>query len=209
MLTEGYRWADNGAVHFWQGQDAATGQYVANAPRAVFCRQWDWTFGAGQKVARTFGIFNDTHDDAPISFTRVLTVGGKEITKKTTEHRVAPGTSEKFDEDLVLPDVTERTEGELVLTLSVGGKEVFRDVKAVSVLNTKAKPKGLDGLKESDLAVFDPHGSVTAFLKDRGIAFTPLENLDALPDDAQRARDRQGRHSRRTEQRDEAGGLCR
>ena len=44
MLTEGYRWSGNGAVHFWQMQDVATGQYDANAPRAVFCRQWDWNF---------------------------------------------------------------------------------------------------------------------------------------------------------------------
>ena len=29
-------------------QDAASGQYQANALRAVFCRQWDWTFGGGQ-----------------------------------------------------------------------------------------------------------------------------------------------------------------
>ena len=43
---------------FWLGQtDTDESQYIANAPRAVLCRQWDWTFGSGQEVKRTFGIF--------------------------------------------------------------------------------------------------------------------------------------------------------
>ncbi|MDQ3814278.1 MAG: hypothetical protein M3347_10050, partial [Armatimonadota bacterium] len=71
ILTQGYRWAEYGAWHLWQGQHVAVGQYDSNAPLAVFCRQWDWTFGSGQKVPRTFGIFNDTfHTNEPIAFTR-------------------------------------------------------------------------------------------------------------------------------------------
>ena len=54
MLTEGYRWADYGAWHFWMGQNDADGASTTPTPRvAVFCRQWDWTFGSGQKVQRT------------------------------------------------------------------------------------------------------------------------------------------------------------
>ena len=41
IMTEGARWTGNGAIQFWQGQDAASGQYAGNAPLAVFCRQWD------------------------------------------------------------------------------------------------------------------------------------------------------------------------
>ena len=48
MLQEGYRWAGYGAWQFWLGQhDTDQSQYVAFAPRAVFCRQWDWSFGSG------------------------------------------------------------------------------------------------------------------------------------------------------------------
>ena len=39
------------------------------SPRAVLCRQWDWTFGSGQPVKRTLAIFNDTHYADPIDFT--------------------------------------------------------------------------------------------------------------------------------------------
>ena len=74
-MTEGARWTGNGAIHFWQGQDAASGQYAGNAPLAVFCRQWDWTFGSGQTINRTYGIFNDTHVDEPITFARTLDAG--------------------------------------------------------------------------------------------------------------------------------------
>ena len=60
MLSEGYRW--NGInFHFWFGGETDL-HYPAWQPVAVLCRQWDWTFGSGQKVTRTLGIFNDTHD---------------------------------------------------------------------------------------------------------------------------------------------------
>ncbi len=184
ILTEGARWTGNGAIHFWQGQETATGQYGANAPRAVFCRQWDWTFGSGQTVNRTFGIFNDTHDPAPITFTRTFTLDGKEVYRKTSEHQVVPGGSEKFDEPINMPTVAHRTEGELTLTLSVSGGEVFRDVKDVSVLAPASRTEALAKLAAADLAVCDPSGSVSRFLKAHDIAFTPLSDLKALPERA-------------------------
>jgi hypothetical protein len=178
MLTEGYRWAGCGAWHFWQPQDIAQGQYDANAPRAVFCRQWDWTFGSGQKVRRTLGIFNDTRYDDPISFTWALNVNGKRVAGDTRVHRVPPGTNEKFDLTLEMPTVEDRTEGELVLSLSVKGKEVFKDTKAVSVLN----PGRAAALAAKELLVFDPHGTTTAFLNKNRVAFTELKSLAALPE---------------------------
>ena len=106
MLMEGYRWAGQSAWHFWMGQNDAPGQYASYAPRAVFCRQWDWTFGSGQKVKRTFGVFNDTRFDDPISFTWTLTLDGKKAAGKTTEHKLAAGTCEKFDVEITIPAAT-------------------------------------------------------------------------------------------------------
>ncbi len=184
IMTEGARWTGNGAIHFWQGQEAATGQYAANALRTVFCRQWDWTFGSAQSVNRTFGIFNDTHDPAPITFTRTLMLGGKEVYRKTSEHQVAPGGNQKFDQPIALPSVTSRTEGDLTLTLSVGGREVFRDVKEVSVLPPASWTEALAKLTATDLAVCDPSGAVSGFLKNLGIAFTAVPDLKILPEHA-------------------------
>ena len=134
MLTEGYRWAEYGAWHFWMGQQEAVKQYGSNAWLAVFCRQWDWTFGSGQQVERTFGIFNDTRFSDPVTFTWTLTLGGKPTATETKEFTVPAGRNTKFETTLSLPQVTARAEGELTLTLTTRGKEVFRDVKAVSVL---------------------------------------------------------------------------
>ncbi|HLK58434.1 MAG TPA: glycoside hydrolase family 2 TIM barrel-domain containing protein [Chthonomonadaceae bacterium] len=186
ILNEGYRWADYGAWDLYmQPGDGDGSQYNSLSPRAVLCRQWDWTFGSGQKIPRTFGIFNDTRFDAPIAFTWTLTVGGKQIAKETTEHRVAPGANEKFDVTLTMPQATQRTEGELALTLAVQGKEVFRDVKAVSVLPMGAEAGDAAQLAQAGrIAVYDPAGSVAAFLKGRGVAFTPLQSLQTLPEDA-------------------------
>ena len=180
MLNEGYRWGGHYAAWtFWVGTEGGEKQWVANAPRAVLCRQWDWTFGSGEAAKRTFGVFNDTQYTEPLTFTRVLTVNGKEAFSRTTTHTVAPGGVEKFDETLPMPKVKQRTEGELVLTLAAGGKPLFRDVKAVSIL----PPPALAGAKPSAtaLAVMDPKNTVSPFLSAARIPFTPVTSLDSLP----------------------------
>ena len=163
--------------------------YLSHSPRAVFCRQWDWTFGSGQKVKRTLGIFNDTHDADPITLTWTLTVGGKKVQTNTSTHTVAPGHNEKFDVTLDMPTVNARTEGAWTLTLTEDGKQAFQDSKAISVLNTRprsqtAQAEGLGKLGAKNLFVFDPNGSVGAFLKANGLAFTGLASLKTLPDAA-------------------------
>ncbi len=83
MLQEGYRWAGLYAGwHFWLGGEGGERSRIANAPRAVFVRQWDWTFGSGQKVTRTFGVFNDTQYADTITFTRMLTMEGRKSTAR-------------------------------------------------------------------------------------------------------------------------------
>jgi beta-galactosidase len=184
MLTEGYRWNDIGAWHFWQGQNDARGQYDSNAPRAVFCRQWDWTFGSGQKVPRRMALFNDTRYADPIAYVGTLTVGGRKVASDTRTFRTAPGTHEEFDVTIEMPKVAARQEGEWVLSLAVGGKEVYKDTKAVSVLNTdprEGKVPGLAALTASDLCVYDPASGAAALLKDRGVPFTSIAALDAFP----------------------------
>ena len=50
MLQEGYRWGGYYAAwHFWVGNDGGERSRVANATRAVFTREWDWSFGVGRE----------------------------------------------------------------------------------------------------------------------------------------------------------------
>ena len=208
MLMQGYRWADQGAWQFWAGSGENVHGWNSMKERAVFVREYDWTFGSGQNVARTFGLFNDTHYDAPITFTRTVMVGKKSAWTKTSEHKIAAGGELKFGETIPMPTVLKRTDGELVVTLSVGGKEVFRDSKPLSILattgtivatatapKTAAKPKLHASLRvetrvnaqvkpvaAASVAVYDPSGEVTAFLKSRGTKFSILKSLSVLPD---------------------------
>jgi glycosyl hydrolase family 2 len=178
MLQEGYRWGGYMAAwHFWLGGDGGNAQWGANPPRAALVRQYDWSFLSGSKVSRTFGVFNDTQYSTPITFTRTLTVGGEQVFARTTEHRVAPGTSEKFDEQLPMPVVARRAEGVLLLVLTVDGKEVFRDSKSVSVLPSPA----LGGVAPEQVGVYDPSGKTKAFLSGAGVSFVELNSLENLP----------------------------
>jgi beta-galactosidase len=141
MLMQGYRWAGQGAWHFWAGRGENVNGWNSMKPRAVFVREYDWTFGSGQKIDRTFGIFNDTQYAEPITFTRTLMVGNKQVATKTSTHNLAPGGEEKFAESFTMPVMSTRTDGQLIVALSVGGKEVFRDAKPLSVLApVKAAP---------------------------------------------------------------------
>ena len=188
ILNEGYRWADFGAWDLYmQPSDGDNSQYNALSPRAALCRQWDGTFGSGQTVNRSLALFNDTHSADPIDLTWTLTIGGKRFAYQTTTHHVAPGTNEKFDVALAMPTVTARQEGQWTLRLTVGGKEVYRDVKSISVLPTgvaNARPAALGMLTAQSLAVYDPKGTAVVFLKSRSIPFTPLSSLTTLPETA-------------------------
>lgn len=181
MLNEGYRWGGHYAAwHFWVGGEGGAAQWGANSPRAVFVRQWDWTFGSGQTVLRTLGIFNDTQYPDPITFTRRLTVAGKEVYARTTTHNVAPGTAEKFDESIALPAVTRRTEGVLTLTLTVNDKPIYEDAKTLAILPPPAAPKA----EPSTIAVYDPAGATAEALQRLGVPVRPVEALESLPGDA-------------------------
>jgi beta-galactosidase len=198
MLMQGYRWAGQGAWHFWVGTDIIN-NWNSMKPRAVFVREYDWTFGSGQKINRTFGIFNDTQYSEPITFTRTLMIGKKSAWTKTSEHKIGPGGEQKFAEVIPMPSVRTRTEGELVVSLKVGGQEVFRDSKPLSILATTvaaaAAPRASSRIETrsnaqvnpalaSSVAVYDPSGKVAAFFKGRGTKFSALTSLAALPTNA-------------------------
>jgi hypothetical protein len=184
ILQQGYRWADYGGWDFWMNSTDADGsQYRYFAPRAVLCRQWNWTFGSGESVKRSLAIFNDTRFSDPIVLDWKLTVGGRQIAGKQSEHQVAAGENHKLEITLPLPKVDRRQEGTLALKLSVKGEEVFSDTKEVSILPVGArqpKPKQLAKVAEGQLLLYDPAGDVKEFLKDHGIAFQAIDDLDSL-----------------------------
>ena len=79
-----------------------------------------------------------------------------------------------------MPSVTQREEGTLQLVLSVAGKEVYNDSKAVSVLPPPS-PAGIDAGK---VVVFDPRGDTAAWLHRLGLPVRQLASCDDVPADA-------------------------
>ena len=78
-----------------------------------------------------------------------------------------------------VPQVSRRAAGEFILTCTRGGKEVFREVKPVSVLDPNAGPK--PSLGKTNLVMLDPLGSVKERLQARGIAFTEAASAAEIP----------------------------
>ena len=195
MLSEGYRW--NGVnFHFWFGGESDL-HYPAWQPVVVLCRQWDWTFGSGQKVTRTLGIFNDTHDASPITLTCTLTVAGRQVSRTSKAYAVAAGSDQKFNVVIPVPTVPTRQEGTWTLTLMRGGRQAYQEVKSVSVLPMGSARLSLFHVyhrrggrvqdmaptgQEMPVAVYDPAGGIISFLSSlTSVPFTRLTSLSALP----------------------------
>ena len=155
------------------GRGRADLHYNSCKPVCVFCRQWNWTFGGGSEVPRTLKVFNDTHYSRPDR--DGLGADGSTASRSPARRRPStwPRASTRRSTITVkVPQVSKRTAGEFVLTCSRGGKEVFREVKPVAVIDPDAGPK--PSLGKGELVVLDPFGSVKARLQARGIAFTEV-----------------------------------
>ena len=175
ILNEGYRWQHYAGWHLWMNTDNATDVYFkAFSERALFVREWNWTFGSGEKVKRTFGVFNDSHNATPIEARWKLAVGERVVGSGSRICKVAPGYDEKFAVTLTMPAVSSRTEAELKLALFVDGKEVFSDAKSVSILPTPT-------VQGAGIALYDPSGEVKAFCRDHKIYVTLIDSLSAIP----------------------------
>ena len=195
MLTEGYRWNEYGAWQFWTGQDRAENQYGANAPVAVLCKEWDWTFAPGETVKRTMKIFNDTFSEKEIRFTYSWkdkeNADGLAALRGSKEYKVAAGKNVGFTLDLRIPKVKTTTksgagnaEAVLVFQLAVKdaktGKwtEVFQDEKNVHIISL-AREKNYLAADSSVLYTYDPKQSVEPWLKGKA-PFKPVKDLEAL-----------------------------
>src|SRR5262249_37129376 len=132
----------------------------------------------GRKVGRTLKVFNDTRFDDPIDVEYKLNVGGKDQ-GGSWQVKLKPGTTGEKDLTLDVPEVKERSRGELTLTCSRGGKEGFREVKELWVVPADAGPR--PAVDQAGLVVLDPKGTVKDRLMQRGIAFSEAESFDKLP----------------------------
>jgi hypothetical protein len=131
MLSEGYRWHNMAAFSFSLSDDQVNNYYNSWKEVIVLCREWNWTFAGSSSVERTLKVLNDTRYPDPIDMAWELTVKGKRVAGEKKTLNVAPGCGEELKITLPVPPVQDRTQGELLLTCSRGGKELFRDTKEI------------------------------------------------------------------------------
>jgi hypothetical protein len=181
MLAEGYRWHGVAAQHFWFGAEDATLHYNSWKPVCVLCRQWNWTFGGRSTVTRTLKVCNDTRFSDPIEMTWELRLNDKAVGGQKRTFELGPGQHEEIEISCPVPVVSRRAEGEFILTCSRIGKEVFREIKPVSVLDPNGSPK--PAFSAGQLVVIDREGSTKARLRARGIAFAEAKGVADVPAD--------------------------
>ena len=178
MLSEGYRWHGVAATHFWMSAGETDLHYNSWQPVCVLCREWNWTFGGGP-VSRTLKVFNNTHLADPITASWALNVAGKKVAGEAKTFSLTPGGNQEYTVTFTPPAVGKRTAAEFVLTCSRGGKEIFREIKPVALINPEGGPK--PKLAAAKLVVLDPFGSVKARLRARGVPFAEVAKVDDIP----------------------------
>jgi len=184
MYGTGYRWAEVGATHFWTHDGVLTDEHDYHywQPIAPLMREWDRSFGPGQKVTRTFKLFNDTRNTAPITVSWMLKDGGGEILSKGSDtHNVAPGTSKQYQVAFTTPEVDEATAATFAVTASQNGEEVYSHSYDYRILPTSSL--NADVINKRRLAVWDPAGSVRKRLNDQGVQYLTLEGAADLEKD--------------------------
>ncbi len=180
MMTEGFRWHGIAGWEFsLSGGQAGNMHFNSQKAVALFCRQWNWTLGGDSEVPRTLKLFNDTRFADPIEAAWELRLDGRRVGGEKQTFALVPCEHREFDITVKVPPVSRRTAGEFILTCTRGGKEVYREVKPVSVLDPNGGPR--PSLSKNDLVVLDPLGLVKARLQARGIPFTAATSVAEIP----------------------------
>jgi len=181
-LAAGYRWAEMGGTHFWFSKDFTDGSYThAWQPIAALVRQWNWSFGPGQKVTRDFKVFNDTLDDSPITVNWSYLVDGKSVAEGSKTFEIAPGGNEEWSTEFETPKgIDTRTPATYVVTATQNGEKVYEHEETSAIL---PEPEGAAPKVDGKFVVWDPKGEATEALKARGANFTSVSSMEEIPDD--------------------------
>ncbi len=145
----------------------------AYQPIAAFPREYDSRFFGGETVARTLDVFNDSFADQAVVVKWGAEVGGKRVPGGEKALTMPSGAHEIVAASFAFPAVTERSDGQYVVTVEAGGKVAFSDSHPISVF-----PR-LGAAPAVGVGLYDPAGT-TGKLLERA---TPVKDLAALPKD--------------------------
>ena len=97
----------------------------AYRPVTIIGREYNKSFYTGEPLCRTFDVYNDTLSAHETSVKYTFTVGGKVVLESAEKFTQSPAEAHLLTLSLDLPDVTEKTEAKLTLTLFHEDKEMF------------------------------------------------------------------------------------
>lgn len=179
MYSEGYRWQELGAFHYWFGRYGDE-HYRSWQPVVALCREWNTTFAGGSRVRRTIMVRNDTRFADPIDLEWELRVGSRKVAGRRVTCRAAPGHGEIVTVDLPVPEVSRRTAGAFILSCYRLGGRVWTDRRGLSIIDPDAAPR--PDVAPGGIVVMDPDGAARRRLAARGIPHRSVDDLSSLPD---------------------------
>ena len=182
MLSEGWRWAEVSAWHFWMGGDATTSYYSAWQPIALLCRQWNWTFGAGEQVQRDLLLHNNSSYAGPLTARWQWLQAGEVLAEDEQRYELEAGGRQTLAITFQAPMVRARSEALLRLQLLRDGEVVFQDDKQAAIVAPQSAQR--PAITGDELVICDPQGALSAYLDVHGIEHRRMAPADPIPEGA-------------------------
>jgi hypothetical protein len=143
-------------------------------PLAAFVREQDTRFYSGDVVTRTVELFNDTMGDVSLAQFRWALLDGEKSVASGSENLAMPsGDHQERVIQIAMPQVSERKQFKLHLTMHVGNEEKFREDYPVEVFPRAERWQ----LPNAPIVLYDPKGTLGKFWKT-----VPFRSLKQLQD---------------------------
>ena len=141
-------------------------------PLAAFVREQDIRFYSGDIVARTVELFNDTMGDvSQAQFRWALLDGDKSLASGSDNLTMPSGDHLERTIQMTMPQVSERRQFKLRLTIDVRSEEKFREDYTIEVFPRQVRWQPLN----APIVLFDPKGTLEKLWKN--VAFRSLKQL--------------------------------
>ncbi|MDD4869136.1 MAG: carbohydrate-binding domain-containing protein [Kiritimatiellae bacterium] len=193
MQIEAYRWYGVNGICPWTMFEGPGGVLAREKnplwvsvrdsyqPNAIFIKEYDSRFYAGDKITRTLVIYNDTFANGKFTLTWNLVCQGKTVADGKESVKLGPAEHKVLTVKFKTPSVTVPADATFNIKLLSGGQKVcFEDSKPYRVF-----PK--TGLSVPDCCktvIYDPEGKTGKQLSDTGLALQKISSLATIPGDA-------------------------
>ncbi|MCM8767533.1 MAG: hypothetical protein NC921_01960 [Candidatus Omnitrophica bacterium] len=178
ICIEGARWQEVTGICPWvRGLPDAEKSF---SPKAVFIREHNSCFFSGSELKKTIRIFNDDKQDDNLLFQWQLLINERIYEKGQKTYKVKAGEYVEDKLEIQLPNLTKRTDGQLILKLLSNNNLVFQDEKNISIFPRISKVN-FKNLNPNNLFVYDIDGKIKDALKLIGQNFSVLENINFIP----------------------------